>query len=204
MIRFHLKWWMDTNRFIQGTSIHPPDPNTFLFTGQSLWIGSLISSRWDYPFMVAGLKTNPRSISMIMTIPFTLKKAIKYIHHSCVMISTDNTTVVSYINRQGGTHSPNLCVDVWEILHWCLEYNIMISSSYSRQIQYIGRLSLEIEQTSQNGMGFGSIGGKFHFPNAQLSQCGFVCDMIQSQTPIVCISSSGQSCLSDRHIINEL
>ena len=35
-----------------------------------------------------------------------------FIHHSCIMISTDNTTVVSYINKQGGTHSPNLCVEV--------------------------------------------------------------------------------------------
>ena len=60
-----------------------------------------------------------------MAIHFTLKKAIKYIHHSCVMISTNNTTVV-YINKQGGTHSPNLCIEVWEILHWCLEHDIMI------------------------------------------------------------------------------
>ena len=31
-----------------------------------------------------------------------------------------------------------------------------------------------------------------------------LCDLIQSQSPIVCISSSGQSSLGDRHIINEL
>ena len=78
------------------------------------------------------------------------------------------------------------------------------SSSYSRQIQYICRQSFEIGQTSQNRMGFGSVCSKFHFPNAQLSQCGLVCDVIQSQTPIVCISSSGQPCLSDRRIVNEL
>ena len=48
------------------------------------------------------------------------------IHHSCIMISTDNTTVVSYINKQGGTHSPNLCVEVWKILNWCLEQDIVI------------------------------------------------------------------------------
>ena len=64
----------------------------------------------------------------IMAIRFALKKAIKYIHHSCVMISTNNTTVVSYINKQGGTHSPNLCVEVWEILHWCLEQDVFMSS----------------------------------------------------------------------------
>ena len=66
------------------------------------------------------------------------------------------------------------------------------SLSYSKQNQNTGRPSLEIGQTFQNRMGFGSIGSKFHFPNAQLSQCGLVCDVIQSHTPIVCISSSGQ------------
>ena len=66
------------------------------------------------------------NILEMMAICLALKKAIKYIHHSCVMISTDNTTVVSYINKLGGTHSPNLCVEVWKILHWCLEYDIVI------------------------------------------------------------------------------
>ena len=66
------------------------------------------------------------NILEIMAICFALKKAIRYIHHSCVMISTDNTTMVSYINKQGGTHSPNLCVAVWEILYWCLEHDVVI------------------------------------------------------------------------------
>ena len=62
----------------------------------------------------------------MMAIHLALRKAIKYIHHSCVIFSTDNTTVVSYINKQEGTHSPNLCLEVWEILHWCLKHDIMI------------------------------------------------------------------------------
>ena len=72
-----------------------------------------------YPLMVAGQKTNPISISTleIMAICFTLIKALKYSHHFCVMISTDNT---------GGTHSPNLCLEVWKILQWCLEHHIVI------------------------------------------------------------------------------
>ena len=32
MIRFHLQWWMNTNRFAIGTAIHPVEPNIFLFT----------------------------------------------------------------------------------------------------------------------------------------------------------------------------
>ena len=38
------------------------------------------------------------NILEMMAIRLALKKAIKYIHHSYVMISTDSTTVVSYIN----------------------------------------------------------------------------------------------------------
>ena len=95
------------------------------------------------------------NILEMIAIHLALKKALQYIYHSCVMISTDNTTVVSYINKQGGTRSPNLCVEVCRILHWCLEYdNCDQSSSYSRQIQHIGRLSIEIRQASQNRMGF--------------------------------------------------
>ena len=57
---------------------------------------------------------------------FLTDKSLKYIHHSCVMISTDNATVVSYLNKQGGTHSPNLCVEVWKILQWCLKHHIVV------------------------------------------------------------------------------
>ena len=35
MIKFHLKWWMNTNRFVQGMPIHTPDPKTFLYTDAS-------------------------------------------------------------------------------------------------------------------------------------------------------------------------
>ena len=58
MIRFHLKWWMDTIRLILGTSIHPSDPNTFLFTDASHygWGAHL------EPMRLSGRKTNPSSI----------------------------------------------------------------------------------------------------------------------------------------------
>ena len=78
------------------------------------------------------------------------------------------------------------------------------NSSYPRQIQHSSRPSLEIRQTSQYRLVSGSNGGKLHLSNAQFSQCGFVCDLIQSQTPIVCISSVGLSSLGNRCIINEL
>ena len=144
----------------------------------------------------------------IMAICFALKifKAIQYIHHSCVMISTDKLynsglvyqqtrrNIFSQPMHRGMGNSPQV-----PGTQYCTQ-----NSSYPRQIQYISRLSLEIGQTSQYRMVFGSIGGKFHFSHVQFSQCGFVCNSIQSQTQVVCISSSRQSSLSDRCIISKL
>ena len=92
-----------------------------LYGYQSLWMGS--SSRTIESILSWSL-TNPRF--EIMAIRFALKKAFKYIHNSCVMISTNNTTVVSYINKQGRAHSPNLLVEVWKILSWFLEQHTII------------------------------------------------------------------------------
>ena len=129
MIRFHFKWWMDTSHFTSEMSIHPPEPSTFLFTdvshfgwGAHLELMSLsFHGRWSED--QSQLHIN---ILEMKAICLALKKAIKYIHHSCVMILRDNKAVVSYINKQGGAHSLNLCVEVWRILNWCLEYDIVI------------------------------------------------------------------------------
>ena len=78
------------------------------------------------------------------------------------------------------------------------------SSSYPSQIQYFSRLPIQIGQTYQNRMGTGSNSGEFRIPDAQIPQCGFVCNTIQSQTPNVCFSSSRQPCISSRHSFHEL
>ena len=129
MIRSHLQWWINPNQFVTGTTIHPPDPKFFLYTDASHfgWGAHLEPTTLSF----CGRWTEDQSqihINMLemMAIRLALKQAVTFIHHSCIMISTDNTTVVSYINKQGSTHSPNLYVEVWEILNWCLEHDIVI------------------------------------------------------------------------------
>ena len=47
-----------------------------------------------------------------------------------VMIATDNSTVVSYINKQGGTHSPTLFGLTVELLLWLEAQNIIVRARY--------------------------------------------------------------------------
>ena len=43
-----------------------------------------------------------------------------------VLIASDNTPVVTYINKQGSTRSAELCALMWKILTWCHLNNITI------------------------------------------------------------------------------
>ena len=72
------------------------------------------------------------------------------------------------------------------------------------EIQSLSGPSLKIRQTSKYGMVIGINGNQKHFSNAQISRYGFVCDSIQSHTPIVSFSSSGQPSLCDRRLNHEL
>ena len=47
-----------------------------------------------------------------------------------VLIATDNATVVSYLNKQGGTHSWDMCLLVWRILAYCNPRNILIRARH--------------------------------------------------------------------------
>ena len=37
-------------------------------------------------------------------------------HNQTVLVATVNSTVVAYINKQGGTHSAEMCVLLWKIM----------------------------------------------------------------------------------------
>ena len=45
-------------------------------------------------------------------------------------VFSDNTTTVAYINRQGGTRSPNLCLKAWFFLLWCQQNDIQVRASH--------------------------------------------------------------------------
>ena len=47
-----------------------------------------------------------------------------------VLVATDYSTVVAYINRQGGTHSAEICTLLWKIMTWCHHYQITLKARH--------------------------------------------------------------------------
>ena len=49
---------------------------------------------------------------------------------SKVLIQSDNSTVVAYINKQGGTRSPTLCFHTIKMYEWCLSRGISLTATH--------------------------------------------------------------------------
>ena len=47
-----------------------------------------------------------------------------------VLLATDNTTVVSYINKEGGMRSGPLCALLWRILTWCTRKQVTLKAQH--------------------------------------------------------------------------
>ena len=47
-----------------------------------------------------------------------------------VLVATDNSTVVAYINKQGGTHSAEMCALLWRIMTWCHHSHITLKDRH--------------------------------------------------------------------------
>ena len=47
-----------------------------------------------------------------------------------VLVATDNSTVVAYINKQGETHSTEMCALLWRIMTWCHHSHITLKARH--------------------------------------------------------------------------
>ena len=47
-----------------------------------------------------------------------------------VLVATDNSIVVAYINKQGGTHSAEMCALLLKIMTWCHHYQITLKATH--------------------------------------------------------------------------
>ena len=113
--------------FLSRDAHSPSRPQNFpLYGCQSLRLGG--SSRTDESILSWSLVRRP------ITAPY------QHVRNNGHWLCTDKSLEInslflchdsyrqhnSGLIKQGGTHSPNLCIEVWQILHWCLKHQIII------------------------------------------------------------------------------
>ena len=124
-----LQWWLHTPNLTSGVPFSDPVPEMTIITDASSygWGGHLgdqtASGTWQP-------QEKLRHINWLelQAVWLTLQHFLPQLGGTVVEVLSDNMTTVSYINKQGGTHSLSLCrlaLDLWE---WCDEHRIIISA----------------------------------------------------------------------------
>jgi hypothetical protein len=112
-----LNWWLNRDHVMAGVPIHLAEPTVHLFTDASSqgW-GAHLDNR-----LMSGLwspqdKLLHINILEMKAVLLAVQQSATLLLNQSILVSTDNSTVVSYINKQGGTHSRSLFLLVEELL----------------------------------------------------------------------------------------
>ena len=129
--RQDLLWWTRDANLLRGSPFQSPPASKHLFTDASTegWGAHLdfqeISGRWSSAERLVHI--NRLELQAV---------ALALIHwqDQCkghvVLVATDNSTVVSYINKQGGTQSLSLSRQASWLLGWCADRRITLRARH--------------------------------------------------------------------------
>jgi len=146
-VQEHIRWWTIRGNVMGGVPLHPPQPLMVVYTDASMegW-GAHCSyhiAQGSWSAQERNLHINVLELKAVFN---ALKAFVAYLTNKPVHVATDNTTVVAYINKQGGTRSWELCALLWRLLVWCRQKNIVLTA---RHIP--GCLNVIADQLSRKG-----------------------------------------------------
>ena len=131
LLKSYLQWWKNPKNLEKGCPLHPQEHNTLIFTDASNqgWGAHLenltVSGNWTDQEKLLHI-----NVLELKAVFLALKSFQNRILDKRVLIATDNATVVSYLNKQGGTHSWDMCLLVWRIMAYCNPRNILIRARH--------------------------------------------------------------------------
>ena len=110
-----------------------------------------------------------------------------------MLVATNNSTVVAYIKKQGGTHLAEMCALLWKIITWCHHYQ-----THSRVSECDGRPSVQVEPSPVNRMVTASASVQTDLSQVVHPLCRSICHSSEPQSSIVRVSSPRPKCLGHR------
>ena len=174
---------------MRGADLHSKDHSIQLFTDASNegWGAHLDQSSTE------GLWSDREkrlhiNILELKAVSLALQSFKDQCQSQTMLVATDNSTVVAYINKQGGTHSAEMCALLWKIMILpSLSHNIE-SQTHSRVSECDGRPSVQVEPSAVNRMITASTGVQTDLSKVVHSSCRSICHSSEPQTSTVRIS----------------
>ena len=116
-----------------------------------------------------------------------------------VLVATDNSTVVAYINKQGGTHSAEMCALLWKIMAWCHQYQITLKARHTPGcLNMMADLLSRSKQSLVNRLVTPPAGVLTDLSQVVHLSCRPVCHSSEPQGSFVHISRPRSKCLGHR------
>ena len=130
-ISAHLDWWQNPTNVMKGADLHPKDHSIRLFTEASNegWVAHLeqASTKGLWSDREKRLHIN---VLELKAVSLALQRFRDQCPNQTVLVATDNSIVVAYINKQGGIHSVEMCTLLWKIMTWCHHYKITLKARH--------------------------------------------------------------------------
>ena len=190
----HLQWWLKEDNVLQGQPLHPVKHALQIFTDASKkgWGAHLneFTARGSWSVPESKLHINYLELKAVF---LALKEFQDLCVDKTVLVATDNTTVVAYINKEGGMRSGPLCA----LLFFENLDLVFPASSNSKSPTHPRPFKCDSRQTIQTGS---------DHPNRMVPPSGdlstdlqpmapasnrSICHEVQPQVTSVCLSSTG-------------
>ena len=127
-----LQWWIDCGSELPPKSLSPFTPDITITTDASLsgwgaWSsgGDKVFGRWS-----SEESENHINVLELKAVLFGFQCLFSQTYNTSILVKSDNTTVVAYINKQGGTCSRVLCDMALDLWVFCIKRNLSICASY--------------------------------------------------------------------------
>ena len=127
----HLNWWLQDQNILKGYCFQPRSYLVTLTTDASLWgwgahlNGYLVQGRWSKLQSLRHV-----NLFELEGVFLAVKHFLPFLKNQNVLIRTDNTTVMHYINKQGGTRSRPLWHMSWDLWNLVLKNNMQIKAAH--------------------------------------------------------------------------
>ena len=110
--------------------------------------------------------------------------------HKIVLVDTDNTTVVSYISREGGMRSGPLCALLWRILTWGTRNQVTLKARH-RLAEYGRRQAIQARPDHPIRVVSPSGGLPSNMQQVAPASTRPICHEVQQQVALVCVTGTG-------------
>ena len=181
----HLQWWLQEDNVLTGQPLHPIKHALQIFTDASKegWGAHLNehTARGTWSLPESKLHINYLELKAVF---LALKEFQSLCTDQIVLVATDNTTIVAYINKEGGMRPGTLCALLWRILTWCTKNQVTLKA---RHIP--GRLNVVADKLSHLGQTiqtevFQTICRRWHRPQIHLFATKFNNKLPQFVSPV--------------------